>query len=195
MLDQLGRTLQRVAVDLDEMRRATRVPERERVPTSLRDIWDKACAQVRWRLSQRRVKLTYDGPDVQVVAAPDWFLQVFLNLLLNSADAFDAADRRSGRIVLKVHPHSQETQNVTMTYSDDATGVLPQHFLSCDVADDVELPERIFLPGVTSKVGGSGWGLYVCRSIIRAHLGSISLDRSRSGAAFSISIPLAGRSS
>jgi signal transduction histidine kinase len=194
LLEELGLVLRRVADDLDEMKRATRAPERDKVPTSLREMWDSACGQVRWRMNQRRVRMHYDGPDVQVVAAPDWFRQVFLNLLLNSADAFDAAERRSGRIVLKINPLSPDAASVTMTYSDDATGILPQHFLACDVAQELDLSERIFIPGVTSKAGGSGWGLYVCRSIIRAHRGSIDLERAKSGTVFSISIPTAGAS-
>ncbi len=188
-LEDLGVILGRVGQYLEEMKRATKVPDKELVPTSIRSIWEAACGQVQWRMRERRIQVRYDGTDAMVLAAPDWFRQVFLNLLLNSADAFDMLRQRSGRITLKVHSASAKADRVEMTYADDATGVLPQHFLGCDVAGDLELRERIFMPGVTSKSGGSGWGLHVCRSIIKYHHGSIDLEPTRSGAVFRITIP------
>ena len=165
-LDVLATAINSVANDLEKIKEATRAPSRDPKPTSLKEMWDSACSQVRWRLARRRIEIRYDGRDVRVMAAPDWFRQVFLNLLLNSADAYDSVERRSGKITLHVHPFGASTDRVTMTYSDDATGVQPHHFLSNAVAEDVELSERIFRPGVTSKDGGSGWGLYVCRNIV-----------------------------
>ena len=190
-LEELGVILLRVGDDLDEMKRATKAPVKDLVATSLRAMWETACGQIQWRMRQRKIQLRYDGPDAIVLAAPDWFRQVFLNLLLNSADAFDKLERRSGRVTLRVDATSAGSGRVEMSYSDDASGVLPQHFLGCEVAKEIELRERIFLPGVTSKSGGSGWGLYVCRSIIKYHLGSIDLEPSRSGTVFRISIPRA----
>lgn len=192
-LESLDVALRSIARDLDSVRDEMRAPDRDEMPTSLREMWDSARSLLQWRLARRRISIRYDGRDVQVVAAPDWFRQVFLNLLINSADAYDSADRRSGKITLRVHPFGDESPTVRMTYSDDATGIQPQHFLSCDVAPEVDLHERIFKPGVTSKEGGSGWGLYVCRSIVD-HTTDASIDfvSARSGVTFDITMKRAG---
>lgn len=190
-LETLSRAVNEVALDLERIKEATKAPSRDLKPTSLKDMWDTACSQVRWRLVRRKIAIRYNGPDVKVIAAPDWFRQVFLNLLLNSADAYDTADRRSGKITLNLHPLGPKSDRVTMTYSDDAIGVHPQHFLSCDIAEDVDINERIFRPGVTSKSGGSGWGLYVCRNIVSRTPGaSITFNGGRSGVAFDITMTI-----
>lgn len=188
-LATLSTAVNEVALDLQRIKEASKAPSSEVVSTSLKTMWDTACSQVRWRLARRRIAIRYDGPDVDVVAAPDWFRQVFLNLLLNSADAYDSAERRSGKITLVVKPFGQSSETVGITYSDDATGILPQHFLSCDVAETVELSERVFRPGVTSKSQGSGWGLYVCRNIVSRTPGaSIALGQSRGGTVFELTM-------
>ena len=191
-LEVLSDAINAVALDLEKIKEATRAPSRDPKPASLKEMWDSACSQVRWRLARRRIEIRYDGRDVQVMAAPEWFRQVFLNLLLNSADAYDSVNRRSGKITLRVHPFGSSADQVTMTYSDDATGVQPHHFLSNTVAEDVELSERIFRPGVTSKEGGSGWGLYVCRNIVaRTPGGSITFRGGKSGVTFDITMSIA----
>ncbi len=193
LVDDISLALGHIHTDLVEIKNATRAPGRERIATFLKPLWLSACAQVRHRLGSR-IRVHYDGPDVEVIAAPDWFRQVFLNLLLNSADAFGNGGRQ-GRIVLQIDRPSIGSGMVRMTYSDTARGIMPQHFLDCEVGDGVDLRHRIFLPGVTSKDGGSGWGLHVCRSILRAHHGSIELEDGRRGASFRISLPVAGGSS
>lgn len=186
-VERISLALNSVHADLIEIKNATRAPERDLLPTRLKPLWLSACSQVRHRLGNR-IRVHYDGPDVEVMAAPDWFRQVFLNLLLNSADAFGPGGRQ-GRIVLQVDRTSIPSGVVRMTYSDTAGGIMPQHFLECDVAEGMALHQRIFQPGVTSKAGGSGWGLHVCRSILRAHDGSIELEDGRRGVSFRLSLP------
>ena len=50
--------------------------------------------------------------------------------------------------------------------------------------------ERIFEPFVSSKEGGTGLGLAVCRSLVRAHGGDLHLVGGGEGAEFALVLPL-----
>ncbi len=85
--------------------------------------------------------------------------QVVLNLLLNAA----AACKEGGRVEVKA---DRLDQHVRLVVQDNGPGV------------QQDLVDRLFEPFVTSKdVGeGSGLGLSVCRGLVEAGGGSITLD-------------------
>jgi signal transduction histidine kinase len=70
--------------------------------------------------------------------------------------------------------------------------------LEISFADDgpgipADLRERIFEPFFSTKKEGegTGLGLYICRSIIEEHQGTLSVDdRSEGGATFYVRLPL-----
>jgi signal transduction histidine kinase len=108
--------------------------------------------------------------DVAVDADADQLARVLANLLLNASQAMNgagrvavAARREEGRAVLRVH--------------DEGPGVPP------------DLRGRIFEALFTTKAKGTGLGLALCRRIVDAHGGTLTLEPSASGALFEITVP------
>jgi signal transduction histidine kinase len=82
---------------------------------------------------------------------------VLLNLITNAIDSMAAKD---GARVLGVRSEVRDG-GVVISVADTGTGI-----------DSQEL-ERIFNPLFTTKSGGMGMGLSICRSIIEAHDGQL----------------------
>lgn len=107
-------------------------------------------------------------------------VQVVFNLVVNAMQALPRGVRRQHEIAIRCSiVHGRAILDV----SDTGPGV--------PAADR----ERIFDPFVTTKGSGegTGLGLFVCRNILRAYAGTLSVaDREGGGALFRVSLPLAG---
>jgi signal transduction histidine kinase len=84
--------------------------------------------------------------------------QVLLNLITNAIDSMAAKD---GPRVLRVRSEVHDGGGVIVSVADTGTGIGSQEL------------ERIFNPLFTTKSGGMGMGLSICRSIIEAHDGRL----------------------
>jgi signal transduction histidine kinase len=127
--------------------------------------------------SMREVHLHLDiHPDLPpVTLSREHLVQVMLNLVLNAADAVG----EGGRIAISAEA---QTESVRIQVEDDGPGVAS------------EVRPRLFEPFVTTKeVGhGTGLGLAVCRGLVEAAGGTITLDESfTDGARFVIDLPCA----
>jgi two-component system NtrC family sensor kinase len=107
--------------------------------------------------------------------AEEQLVQVLLNLLLNAGDA---APRPDGRVVVTVEPDDRGGARISV--EDNGPGV----------ADAVQA--TLFEPFVTTKeVGkGTGLGLAVCKGLVEAAGGTISVGKSDlGGARFVVELP------
>jgi len=129
---------------------------------------------------QRHGVIIDRGPDpgpVEVQADRMQLQQVLLNLCMNAIDAM--AGEVSARI-LSIRSEIRDQTEVLVSVADTGKGISP---------NDVE---RVFNPLFSTKSGGMGMGLSICRSIIEAHEGRISVVRDqRHGAVFRFALPLA----
>ena len=107
--------------------------------------------------------------------------QVFLNLVVNAADAIDEkiSDGELGRITIR---SACEGDQVVVTVSDTGAGIPP------------ELVDRLFDPFFTTKeIGkGTGQGLAICYNVIvSTHHGSISIESEPGqGSTFRVKLPV-----
>ena len=107
--------------------------------------------------------------------------QVFLNLLVNAADAMEGRGQR-GEIRVGTHV---EDRSVVITFADDGAGI-PE-----------EIQKLIFEPFFTTKeVGkGTGQGLALAVAICEKHGGTIDVvSRPGEGSTFTLRLPIIGRS-
>ena len=113
-------------------------------------------------------------PNVNCIAAQ--INQVFLNILVNAAQAIDT----KGKIIIST---GCENERVWITISDTGTGIPPANL------------KRVFEPFFTTKpVGkGTGLGLSLAWSIIEKHHGQLSVESTPGvGTTFRIELPLDG---
>ena len=103
--------------------------------------------------------------------------QVVLNLLLNASDSMSGRPAGSRRITISIG--LEPPDNGLISVVDGGTGI-PE--------DEME---RVFEPFVTSKQGGLGLGLAICRSIVKRHRGRLwAVNNPSGGATFHLALPL-----
>ena len=99
-----------------------------------------------------------------------------LNLILNAIEAIISVDDEARELVISTE--SIPAEGVLVAVRDSGPGVAPEN------------RERIFESFFTTKAGGVGIGLSICRSIIDAHSGRLWVDAHESrGAVFSFTLP------
>ena len=102
--------------------------------------------------------------------------QVIVNLTVNALQAMRQVDEKRRKLKVMVH---EEDGFVVVGIGDSGPGIQPDH-----------LP-RLFESFFTTKEGGLGIGLAICRSIVEAHGGSISArDHEGGGALFELHLPV-----
>jgi signal transduction histidine kinase len=110
----------------------------------------------------------------EIVGDPQQLQQVFLNLLLNAADAVPDGGAITVRTV-----HDKEAKTVSVVLRDTGKGI------------PAELMEKIFQPFFTTKGKGTGLGLAVSKRIVEEHGGGIAVSNNVSGGAtFAITLPV-----
>ncbi|MBR4856492.1 MAG: ATP-binding protein, partial [Bacteroidaceae bacterium] len=99
--------------------------------------------------------------------------QVLINLLKNAAES-------GGEKIELTAQLSSDNRWIVIAVKDDGGGILP------------EAMERLFTPFFTTKPGGQGIGLAVCRQIVSKHGGTISAKSMPdvNGSVFTVRLPL-----
>jgi PAS domain S-box-containing protein len=103
--------------------------------------------------------------------------QVLLNLVMNAVDAMKSICGRTRELV--VTTRNIDSDQVQVTVEDSGVGL------------DAALMTKIFEPFYTTKAGGMGMGLSICRSILNAHGGRLwaTAKDGRPGTMFHFALP------
>jgi len=124
-------------------------------------------------LKAQKIDFSYqvNPSDITIKADRGQIEQVLINLVKN---AWESCSQNEFPIV-SVLIEKDEYQHPVITVSDNGAGILP------------DITDKIFIPFYTTKKDGSGIGLSICRQIIKAHGGSISvISKPDHGACFTI---------
>ena len=145
----------------------------------LNNAIEEVVALVRGELSKNRVSLhTQLAEGLSPVRGDRVQLQqVMLNLILNATEAMSGGDDEARELVL--HTDASTPDGLIVAIGDSGPGIPPED------------RERIFESFYTTKAGGVGIGLSICRSIIEAHGGRLWADEHQPrGAVLKFTLPM-----
>jgi two-component system sensor kinase FixL len=152
--------------------------ETDRRAESLNTLVEEALglALVGARLSGVRVTLALDHGLPPVLVDGVQVQQVVLNLVRNAIEAMEAVEYRELSITTRVTAAENMAE---VTVADSGPGIAR------------EIADRLFQPFVTTKKTGMGLGLSICREIVEAHQGRLSVAPAPSGGAvFRLTLPM-----
>jgi signal transduction histidine kinase len=188
-IESMDTALRRLGAALDNLRMFPQTYG-VREEMSLKQVCHEAVTTIVGRLEQERVDVRIGTPlDAQVYGSPARLRQVFLNLLLNSADAFGDGRKSGRRIDITITPGTRRSGETVVTYHDNATGINPASLHGIELHHDLPVQQQIFQAGVTSKHDGSGFGLWLVRQVLHEHQASIDLVDYRRGVTFVLRFP------
>jgi signal transduction histidine kinase len=144
-------------------------------PIDLNAAVERVLALAHKKLAHSDVEVNLQlAPELpSVIGMPDQIAQVFLNLIVNAAEAMSDGGR------LRIESRAFNGQ-VEMIFADTGPGIAPEDLT------------HIFEPFYTTKDAGTGLGLAVSYSIVESHQGTLSVDSVPGhGATFTVRLPAA----
>jgi two-component system NtrC family sensor kinase len=171
--------LTRVAAIVRDLRELCASNSSERWPVDVRDVIDTALNVATQALAARaRIERRYcDVPALET--DPTKLGQILLNLIMNAAESFPAADPAHNAITIDVQ--SAHPDEVLITVSDNGPGISRQDL------------ERVFEPFFTTKSRGMGLGLAICQTLASSLRGVLRVESAVGhGTTFILRLPSSG---
>ena len=139
-------------------RQLTRIPEPLPVSIPVQEM----LTDIHHLLKAEGIDFSYhiQHQDIQLFADRIQMEQMLINLIKNAWDACHDAPHPN----VEINVRKNEYQKPVIAVSDNGCGILP------------DVMEKIFVPFFTTKAGGSGIGLTICRQIMNLHRGSITVE-------------------
>lgn len=156
-----------------------------KAPEDLHTVWSideliqDTLLLVRLKMQQHRIVLIHKKTNapIMVNASKGQLQQVFLNLIINAAEAMPDGGTLTIHSVVEGSP---DEERLAVYFTDTGSGI-PEN-----------IQEKIFESFLTDKPEGTGLGLSIVKRIMRTHHGDISVANSTSlGTTLQIELPLA----
>jgi two-component system, NtrC family, sensor kinase len=146
------------------------------VTSDLQQIIDDAVNLVKPQKEMRGVEITVSRPErlPRIIGPQNKLTQVFLNILLNAADALNG----KGKIAIEIETN-ENIDRVSIAVSDNGPGI------------DEKIIDKLFEPFITTKPPGkgTGLGLAVCHTLVESVGGTLSAtNRPNGGARFEVQL-------
>jgi PAS domain S-box-containing protein len=174
-LSTVNTHIERIARIVRNLGDLARFNPRQKVPTDLKDVLGNTINLVKYDKNFKKIDIQTEIADIPILKIDaDQMQQVFLNFILNAADAMPDG----GQLTIKIRKNNGFVETV---FSDTGPGI------------DADLMDKIFDPFFTTKgpAKGTGLGLSICYSIIKDHGGRIDIESAiNGGSSFIIKIPL-----
>ena len=179
-----GEEVQRISSIVRRLREFYRPAREGTYPTDLGEVLDSVLALLDKQMEDGNIVVergwAADLPELE--ANPDQLKQVFVNLLLNAADAMPNGGTLHIIATLTQRDKSQDLnpeQMVSIQFADTGEGIPPR------------LMSRVFEPFFTTKAGGTGLGLSISYEIIKSLGGEITVySQVGKGTSFTILLPI-----
>lgn len=151
--------------------------ETEKTPENIRRLIEEAAALALVGSRQMGVRTNFDfalGPE-SVMVDRIQIQQVLTNLMRNAIEAMRDSEVRE----LAVRTQNIDDEEIAVFVEDTGPGISP------------EIAEQLFRPFITTKPGGMGIGLSICKRIIEAHGGEMGVSHNAvGGAIFRFTLPI-----
>ena len=167
LLDELNdarEAAERVRRIVKDLKIFSRVDDDKRAPVDVERVLESTL-RMAWNEVRHRARLVKDFQKIPLVDANESRLgQVFLNLLVNAAQAIEEGNARRNEIRLRTYVDAQG--NVVVSIADTGSGIAES------------MRARLFTPFVTTKPAGvgTGLGLSICHRIVSSIGGQIQVD-------------------
>jgi signal transduction histidine kinase len=174
-LETIHHHILRISNIVSQMSRLSTLPQMDLRPCNINQILESSMEIVKYdeKLKHLEVvkKLSDDLPPVFV--DENYLSQVFINLILNAADAIKFEE---GSIIVE---SMLENHSVIVHFSDTGTGIPPEDL------------GKVFDPFFTTKEKGSGLGLSTSYEVVKRFDGELKVESQENvGSIFSIILPV-----
>jgi len=151
------------------------------VQLNLNEVVEEAVKLVRHEALRHGVTIRYEFASVLPPVRGDriQLQQVIVNLAVNGMEAMTSVQDRER--VLIVRTQEDQSDRLLVAVADAGVGIEPENL------------NRVFSAFQTTKPGGLGMGLAICRSIVEAHGGRLwATANDGRGATFHFTLPIGG---
>jgi signal transduction histidine kinase len=141
--------------------------------TAPKSILHEALSMVNVPSTIQTIDNTLDEPRMKIDVGK--MTRVFVNIIKNAIDAMP----NEGKLEIRSR---KMKNNVEITFSDTGTGISKENI------------GKIFTPLFTTKAQGMGFGLPICKRLVEAHGGKITVESTvNKGTTFTITLPITTR--